>query len=124
MGRVVEKSRIPTALLGLQSSRRRDSDCISGSACPEVDTHIGSKTSPWGCFPIPEIAACSNYALPRLDPGIRVLAISCGGFLLTMDCPPIAEKSCARSALPKTFDLGELPPAMDAVLVPADKWRQ
>jgi len=37
MGRAVEKSRIPTSLLGLQSSRERDSDCISGSACPEVD---------------------------------------------------------------------------------------
>jgi len=37
IGRVVEKSRIPTALLGLQSSRGRDFDCISGSTCPEVD---------------------------------------------------------------------------------------
>ena len=45
IGRVVGKSRIPTALLGLQSSRGRDSDCISGSTCLKVDSPISAAQS-------------------------------------------------------------------------------
>src|ERR1019366_271675 len=67
IGRVVEKSRIPTALLGLQSSRGRDSDCISGSTCPEVDISPPYRklSHPSEASPIIKIAACLDYPLFR-----------------------------------------------------------